>query len=392
VLHLEFLGTLFLKALRMVIVPLIATSIVAGVAGIGEVGDLGRIGGKTMVYYLATSLVAVLTGLMLVNLIRPGVGAHLGLQEQPEELTRAVAEFGDSPAGAVRRILLSLVPANPFQAMVQGDVLPLIVFCLLFGACSNYVPSPHREQLAGLFTGAFATMMRVTQVVIRFAPLGIFALVAKTVATTGFGAFAGLAWYAMCVLAALAIHGLLTLPLILLVFARVNPLRHLAALAPALLTAFSTSSSSATLPFTMQALEERAGVSNRTTSFVVPLGATINMDGTALYECVAAMFIAQAYGVSLSFGQQVVVVLTAVLASIGAAGIPMAGLVMISVVLTAVGLPLEGVGLILTIDRALDMCRTTVNVWSDACGAAVIAHSEGERLKTRLGAGESLAP
>jgi len=231
------------------------------------------------------------------------------------------------------------------------------------------------------FQAAFETMMKLTHFVMRFAPIGIFGLVANTVATTGFSAFADLGLYAATVIAGLALHAFVTLPLILFTVGRLSPRHHARAMAPALLTAFSTSSSSATLPLTMESLETRAGVSNRTTSFVVPLGATINMDGTALYECVAAMFIAQAYGVDLSFGQQILVVVTALLASVGAAGIPMAGLVMISVILTAVGLPLEGLGLILAVDRVLDMCRTAVNVWSDSCGAAIIARSLNEELK-----------
>ena len=222
--------------------------------------------------------------------------------------------------------------------------------------------------------------MKLTQFIIGFAPIGIFALVANTVATTGFAAFADLGLYALTVVLGLSIHAFITLPLILFLVARIAPHRHAQAMAPALLTAFSTSSSSATLPLTMESLETRAGVSNKVSSFVVPLGATINMDGTALYECVAAMFIAQAYGVDLNFAQQVLVVITALLASIGAAGIPMAGLVMISVILTSVGLPLDGLGLILAVVRVLDMCRTAVNVWSDSCGAAVIARNLGEEL------------
>jgi proton glutamate symport protein len=383
VLHIEFLGTLFLKALKMVIVPLIATSIISGVAGIGDQGNLGRLGGKTLVYYLSTSLLAVLTGLLLVNLLQPGAGAELGLQQEPEQLASSMAQFGDSPAAAVKRLFLNMVPANPIRAMVEGEILQDIVFCLLLGACITRLASPHREALTRLAQGGFDAMMGVTHLVIAFAPVGIFALVAKTVAITGFGAFVDLAVYAACVLVGLAFHAAVSLPLILLLVARVHPLRHLQAMAPALLTAFSTSSSSATLPVTLECLEKRAGVSNRIASFVVPLGATVNMDGTALYECVAAMFIAQAYGIDLSFSQQFLVVITALLASVGAAGIPMAGLVMISVILTAVGLPLEGLGLILAVDRVLDMCRTTVNVWSDSCGAAVIGRTEGERLQPR---------
>jgi Na+/H+-dicarboxylate symporter len=221
-------------------------------------------------------------------------------------------------------------------------------------------------------------MMKLTRFVIAFAPLGIFGLIARIVASTGFEPFKSLGIYFVTVLAGLIIHATVTLPLLLQLLGKLNGYQYSKAMSPALLTAFSTSSSSATLPLTMECAEDRAGISNRTTSFVMPLGATINMDGTALYECVAVIFIAQAYGIDLSFPQQAMVAITALLASIGAAGIPMAGLVMMSIVLRAVGLPLEGIGLILAVDRLLDMCRTTVNVWSDSCGTAIIARSEGE--------------
>jgi Na+/H+-dicarboxylate symporter len=221
-------------------------------------------------------------------------------------------------------------------------------------------------------------MMRITEWVMRFAPLGEFALVGKVVATTGMAAFQPLLLFFLTVLAGLVLHFLVVLPAILLFIARVNPWRHYQAMAPALLTAFSTASSSATLPVTMDCVERQAGVSNRTSSFVLPLGATVNMDGTALYECVAAMFIAQAYGVELSFAQQLLVVALALLTSIGVAGIPAASLVAITIILTAVGLPVEAVGMILAVDRVLDMCRTAVNVFSDSCGAVVVARLEGE--------------
>lgn len=378
--YFSFIGTLFLRALKMIIVPLIATSIITGVAGVGNAGNMGRMGIRTFAYYITTSLLAILVGLLLVNIIQPGVGAELGLKENPQQLQQSLEKFGDSPFGALQRLLLDMVPTNPFAAMAEGEILQLIVFSLLFGFFATRIAPNHSQNIIGFFNAAFETMMKLTHFIIAFAPIGIFALVANTVATTGFAAFADLGLYALTVVFGLAIHAFITLPLILFLVARIAPHRHAQAMAPALLTAFSTSSSSATLPLTMESLENRAGVSNKVSSFVVPLGATINMDGTALYECVAAMFIAQAYGVDLSFAQQVLVVVTALLASIGAAGIPMAGLVMISVILTSVGLPLEGLGLILAVDRVLDMCRTAVNVWSDSCGAAVIARSLGEDL------------
>jgi Na+/H+-dicarboxylate symporter len=257
-------------------------------------------------------------------------------------------------------------------------MLPLIFFCVLFGLAVTSLPEEKRKQQLGFWESLFATMMKITGWVIATAPVGIFGLMAKTTATSGFAAFGPLARYGITVLGALIIHAVIVLPVLIKTIGGLPPRRHARVMAPALLTAFSTRSSSATLPLTMARIKNGAGVSTRVTSFVLPLGATINMDGTALYECVAAMFIAQAYGIELGFFSQALVVLTALLASIGAAGIPAAGLVMISVILEAVGLPLEGLALILAIDPILDMCRTAVNVWSDSCGAVVVARTEGE--------------
>tara|TARA_B100001250_G_scaffold398625_1_gene407097 strand:+ start:3998 stop:5227 length:1230 start_codon:yes stop_codon:yes gene_type:complete len=378
--RIDFIGALFIKALKMIIVPLIGTSIITGIASIGQTGNIGRLGGRTFSYYISSSLLAIVVGLVLVNAIRPGDGADLGLQQTPDQLEESVSKFGDTPGDAVERLLLDVVPSNPFHALSEGIILQVILFCLLFGYFTTRLEPEHRDPILGFFNSAFGVMMKMTQFIISFAPIGIFALVSNTVAKTGIDAFSNLGLYAFTVVAALAVHACLTLPAIMYLVAGINPIKHIKSMAPALLTAFSTSSSSATLPLTMQSLERRAGVSNKVSSFVAPLGATINMDGTALYECIAAMFIAQAYGIELSAMQQGLVVITALLASIGAAGIPMAGLVMLSVILTAVGLPLEGLGIILAVDRILDMCRTTVNVWSDSTGAAVVAQKSGEEL------------
>ncbi|MBU1936532.1 dicarboxylate/amino acid:cation symporter [bacterium] len=377
----DFIGALFLRALKMIIVPLIASSIITGVAGVGSGKSLGRLGGKTFLYYFTTSTIAILTGLLLVNLFTPGiqggepVKAKLGLTADLSMIEQAT---GGKGAGDLIEIFLRMVPTNPLAAAANGEILPLIFFCLIFGFFLTRLPERYRTVLGDFWQAVFEVMMRVTNFVMLAAPFGVFGLVARTTAATGFEAFGPLALYALTVASALAIHFLITLPLILRFFARVKPMDHYRAVAPALLTAFSTSSSSATLPLTMECIEKNAGVSNRVTSFVLPLGATVNMDGTALYECIAALFIAQAYGIGLGFTEQFVVVITALLASVGAAGIPSAGLVMITIVLSAVGLPLEGVGLILAVDRILDMSRTMVNVFSDTCGAMVIARSEGE--------------
>jgi Na+/H+-dicarboxylate symporter len=377
--YITWMGDLFLRALKMIIVPLILSSIVSGVANLGSGESLGRLGIKTLTYYLSTSTFAIIVGLLFVNLLQPGVGSDLGLSKSIEELAVTKQSFGDT--------LLKIVPENIFDSFLQGDMLSIIFFSIIFGYFITKVDKKYSTQLTDFFNSTFEVMMKITLFIIKFAPLGILGIVAGIVAEQAGNTEAlidmvgRLGIYMLAVLFALAVHAGITLPLILKFVGKVNPWLHFKAMTTPLLTAFSTSSSNATLPLTMEAVESEVGVSNEITSFTLPLGATVNMDGTALYECVAAMFIAQAYGVELGFLEQVIVVLTALLASIGAAGIPMAGLVTITIILSAVGLPLEGVGLILSVDRILDMCRTTVNVWSDSCGAAVIAKTEGETLK-----------
>ncbi|NOZ11472.1 MAG: dicarboxylate/amino acid:cation symporter [Gammaproteobacteria bacterium] len=377
-----FLGALFLNALKMLIVPLIAASIITGIVGAGASGGVGRLGGKTILYYFSTSLIAILVGLFLVNLFAPGIvdgqpAKHLlGLSEDAGSIIANAEQRG---ASDVVDLFIRMVPTNVIAAAANGQMLGLIFFCLLFGFFMIKVPEPGGSTLRHFWQGVFDVMMRITGWVMQFAPIGVFALVAKVVASTGFAAFAPLAVFFATVITALAVHMFVVMPLLLFFVARVNPKRHYQAMAPAMLMAFSTSSSSATLPLTMECVEKNAGVSNRTSSFVLPLGATVNMDGTALYECVAAMFIAQAYGIELGFAVQFTIVLVALLTSIGVAGVPSASLVAIVVILTSVGLPAEGVGLILAVDRVLDMCRTSVNVFSDSCAAVVIGRSEGEK-------------
>jgi len=376
-----FIGHLFLSALKMLIVPLITASIITGVAGIGAGDGLGRLGLKTVLFYLTTSLLAILTGLVLVNLIVPGqldgqpVRDLLGLEADVSSIVQNAQGRG---AGDFVDVFTRMVPPNIFRAAVDGQMLGLITFSLIFAYYMVRIPEQYGRTMIDFWQALMQIMLRMTDLVMRFAPLGVFALVAKTVAQTGLAAVQPLAAFALTVVLALLFHALITLPLLLSVIARVNPVAHFRAMAPALMTAFSTSSSSATLPVTMDCVERRAGVSNRVTSFVLPLGATVNMDGTALYECVAVIFIAQAYGVDLSPALQFLVVTTALLTSVGVAGVPAASLVAIVVILGAAGLPAEGIGLILAVDRILDMCRTTVNIFSDSTGAVLIARSEGE--------------
>ena len=381
----DFFGTLFLNALKMLIVPLIASSIIVGMMSIGSGENLGRLGGKTLVYYATTSLLAILTGLILVNMTTPGIiddqpaREIIGLTEVPDSITEKVEGKGSSDIVAV---FLRMVPVNIFDAATNnGQMLGIIFFSLLFGYFLTRINEPQGTVLRNFWQGMLDVMMEITTWVMKFAPIGVFALVAKVVAASGFEAFKPLAIFFFTVLAALAIHFLFTMYVILKTVAKVNPKLHYRAMAPALLTAFSTSSSSATLPLTLDCVEQRAGVSNKVSSFTLPLGATVNMDGTALYECVAAMFIAQAYGIDLGFTTQFMIVLVALLTSIGVAGIPSASLVAISIILATIGLPMEAVGLILVVDRVLDMCRTAVNVFSDSVAAVVIARLEGEQTK-----------
>jgi len=374
----EFFAEVFLRLLRMAIMPLIITSIVSGVVSVGDAVGLGRLGIKTFGYYLLSSLFAIITGLILVNIFRPGVGAEIGLEEAPEYVPAAEQSLQD--------LFLHIIPENPLQAMASGDVLPIIFFCVLLGYFITRLAENPKKRLTDFFQAAFEAMMKMTQFVVWSAPIGVFGIMARIVAQTGFSAFKPLGFYFGVVLLGLSIHGAITLPLLLKFVARIKPTKHYKGMPSALVMAFSTCSTIVTLPLTMKAVTGNSKVSEKVSNFVLPIGATVNMDGTALYECVATIFIAQVYGFNLSFGAQVMVVITALLASIGAASVPMSGMVMMSIILKAVGLPLEGVAVILAVDRILDMFRTTINVLSDSCGAVIVARLEGETLK---GIGES---
>jgi Na+/H+-dicarboxylate symporter len=321
-----------------------------------------------------TTFAAVLVGLIAVNLLQPGAGAPAMAGDVPDVVRTHVT---------IGSILLNMVPANPVKAMAEMQILPLIVFSLLFGAVLTTMGEKGKP-LMDLFESLNEAMMRLTDWVIQLAPVGVFALLAAVVVETGPGIFANLGKYMATVLLGLTVHALITLPLLLKLVGGANPIRFFGRVAPALTTAFSTASSSATLPLTIDCVETKAKVPSRVASFVLPLGATINMDGTALYESVAAVFIAQVYGIDLSLGQQVLIFLTATLAAIGAAGIPSAGLVTMAIVLNAVGLPLEGIGMILAVDRILDMCRTSVNVWGDTVGCVVVARLNGEATPAEI--------
>lgn len=374
----EWLGRIFLALLNMIVVPLIFTSLVASVVSAGSRPGLGRLGAATLTYYVASSLVAITVGLVMVNVFRPGDGLEYAtLVSAARGAGAAVPETPDVEGGAFSilvDLVFRMIPSNVVQAATSNrDILSLIFFALVFGLAANATGGRARDTVGTLTSDIYEVMLTLTNGVLRTAPIGIGGYVLAVTATTGLDVVSGLLWYMLTVFLGLCFHALVVLPLFLVVFARRNPIQWLRAMSEALLMGFSTASSSGTLPLTLKCVREKGRVSDRVASFTLPLGATINMDGTALYEVVAVLFIAQTMGLDLDLGQQVVVAFTSLLASIGAAGIPHAGTVMMVVVLQAVGLPTDGILVILAVDRVLDMCRTTVNIWSDSIGAALIA-------------------
>jgi len=370
-------ANVFMNLLRMLIVPLILTSIVSGVAGLSGGREFGRLGAKTFGWYILTSFLAIITGLVVINLTQPGVGANLPLAIPDDYEGAAGRSFAD--------IIERMVPQNVFGAFSDnGLLLQVIFFALVAGFFIGRLDEPHRGRMLGLFESGFVLMMRVAEWVLQLIPYGVFVLMVKVVGETGMSAFKPLLYYMAIVAFALLFHAMVVLPILLRVLGRVSPLAWFRAMAPALMTAFSTSSSSVTLPVTLETVEKRGGVPNKISSFTLPLGATVNMDGTALYECVGVIFLSQFYasagGFELGYADQIYVVVAALMASIGAAGIPSAGLVMMTAILSGLGLPVEGAILLLAIDRPLDMLRTVVNVWSDTCAAAAVARSEGHTV------------
>jgi len=377
------IGDVFLRLLSMIVAPLILTSLVSGITGTGSLKGLGRMGGRTLAYYLSTSMIAIITGIIVFNIIQPGSESNFAeLMQGAETTTMTIVGEDQGLAETMWDQVFNLIPSNPFAAMADPSnrsVLGIIFFALMFGVFTCVVGGEVGENLTRLFNGAFEVMMRMTMFIIRFAPIGVLGFMLYAAAGKGLEVFVALAWYLLTVAIALSIHAFITLPLLVQFLARRSPWEYFKSMLPALLTAFSTASSNGTLPLTITCVEKRAGIANRISAFVLPLGATINMDGTALYEAVAVLFIAQVSGHDLGLAQQGVVAITALLASIGAAGIPYAGTVMMFVVLKAVGLPIEYVGIILAVDRVLDMYRTSVNVWSDATACAVVDRFEQKR-------------
>ncbi len=370
---LDGLGRIFLNLLKMVVIPLVFFSIVCGICSMGGGSALGRIGLKTMGWYTLTSILAIVTGLFTVNLLSPGEGTNIMIPTQGREA---------HPPDGFWDVVVNMVPTNVIESAAKFDMFGVIVFAILFGIFLTRIDEQHRDIMIGFVEGAADVMMKMTMWVISLAPVGIAGLIGFTVATSGPQIFLSLIGFVLTVAVALGVHFMVTLPALCWVLTRRNPYMFMKAMSPALLTGFSTASSSGTLGVTIETANEEAGISNKVSSFVLPLGATVNMDGTALFECVTVLFIAQIHAAThpdfapLTIQAQLMVVFLALAVSIGAAGIPHAGLVMMVIILNAVNLPLEYTALIWAVDRVLDMARTMTNIWSDSCGALVIAHTE----------------
>jgi proton glutamate symport protein len=385
----EFIGKLFLNGLKMVVIPLVFTSIICGVSQIAGDRDFSRLGIKTLLLYSLTGLLAVTVGLLCVNLLEPGlvdpetkekiISSHQ--DSEPAPLDSAMESAGNGWSN-LAQIFHRMVPPNLFYAAADGQLLGLICFGLLFGFFLGRINSQLVEPQVLFWRGLQEIILKITHFILRFTPIGIFALVTPTFAKCGFETFWLMGGFAFTVFLALGIHAFLVLPLLLKVLGGIHFLDHYRAMTPALLTAFSTASSSATLPVTMECTNEKVGVSKKITSFTLPLGATLNMDGTALFECVVVIFLAQFFGIEMGWVTQFSVVLLALLTSIGVAGIPSASLVAILLILNSVGFEDDaiaiGVGMIFVVDRILDMSRTMINVLGDSCAAAIIGKSEGE--------------
>ena len=387
-------GDIFMNLLKLIAVPLVLTSLVAGVASLSDFKKLSRMGGKTISLYIATTAVAVTIGLLVVNTLKPGKNLPPETREELKADYESKVEDKEKEAKKVDergplQPLIDMVPDNFFgSASSNSNMLQLVFVSLLIGIALVQVSQEHRKPVLSLFEGMQAVVIKLVNIIMLMAPIGVFALITKTITTLAVGegdeanlgqigaVLGALGYYCIAVIIGLLLHTTIVYLGLLKLFTPLKISQFFKAIAPAQLLAFSTSSSGATLPVTMRQCKEKLGASKETTSFVLPLGATINMDGTALYQAVAAVFIAQASGMSLDMGDQLTIVITALLASIGTAAVPGAGIIMLVIILEAVGIPGEGIALILGVDRILDMLRTTTNVTGDAAVCAIIAHSE----------------
>lgn len=364
-------GQIFMRLLKLLVIPIVFTSITLGVYSIGDTKHLGNISSKAFVYFISTGFIATTIGLFLANVIKPGMNSALstsGLERVMQE-TPSISE-----------IFVTIAPQNIFESLSKGEILPVIVFALLLGTALIKIGEKARPVIA-FFDSMSDAVMQITEWIISLTPIGVFALSANIVATMGIGSLASVVSYFMTVVLGLVIHSVIVLPIVLSVFGGYSPIAMLRHLLPALAIAFPTASSAAALPVTIECLTKKIGVPSKIASFIVSLGTTIDMNGTALYQGVAVMFIAQVYGIHLDFAHQAIIVVMAFLASAGAAAVPGAGLVTMVIILNAVGVPVEGLSLILPVDRLLDSCRTPVNLWSNSIATVVVAKAEGEPLR-----------
>jgi len=374
-------GTAFIKLISMVVVPLVFASLLVGTTSLKDIRSLGRIGIRTLILYVSMTAISVSIGLLYANIGRPGVGFS---DDKKQQLLDGADRETTSPTGpalerpSVKDLLLNIIPANPVQSLAEGEMLQIIFFAVLMGVCLTMIPPERKEPVIRFFEGVNDIFVRMVHVIMQLAPYGVFALIAAVVANFGLGIIGMLAKYCATVLLGLLTYMLLVQGAMVKFLGKTSPRKFFRGIRPAQLVAFSSSSSSATLPVTIKCVTENLGVSRSISSFMLSLGASINMDGTALYQGVAAVFLAQFYGIDLNFGQQLTIVLTATLASLGTTGIPGAGVIMLAMVLRSIGVSLEGIGIIMGVDRFLDMCRTTVNVTGDSVCTVVIASMEGQ--------------
>lgn len=361
-LQLQFVGQMFLALLKMLIIPLVFASVFVAILSLGSGEALKKLGIKAFAYYFATTALAVFLGLVMVNLFNPAT-----------HLDAAAAQVAiEHKEVSLATLLLSFIPGNLFAALAEARIVQILVFVVFFAVAALLLPDQERDILKRFFEAINAAMTKIAGWIIALTPVGVFSLLGYTVAKEGIDAIIELKGYVLTVLAALTVHAAVTLPLVASAIGRFNPLAYFLQVREAVMIAFSTASSSATLPVSIRVSEARGGVDKRSAGFILPLGATVNMDGTALYESIAVLFIANSYGADLTLAQQITIFLTATFASVGAAGIPGAGLVMMTIILESVGLPLEAIGLIVAVDRILDMFRTATNVWGDLLGAKVL--------------------
>ncbi|MCP5108120.1 MAG: dicarboxylate/amino acid:cation symporter [bacterium] len=364
------IGTIFIRMISLIVVPLVFVSLFLGTASMGDLKKLGRIGGKTLLYYITTTLVAIIIGLTLVNIVQPGKGIQLEAQYQDVTFQQPGKNI------SIVDNLINIIPTNPVRALVEGNMLQIIFLAILFGIAVTTISDPRRQTLINWFDSVNEGIFNVIHMVMKIAPLGVFALICSTIGMFGFDVLVSLLKYGLLVIIGLMLHASVIISVAVKMIGKVNPLKFWSAIRPAMLVAFSTSSSNATLPVTMESVEKKLNVPRVISSFVLPLGATINMDGTALYQCISIFFIAQVYGVELSLAKMVIIVLSVVLASIGTAGAPMAGVLILVMILQSIGVPTEGIAMIMGIERLMDMTRTTVNIIGDASAAVVMTQLE----------------